>query len=201
MDSWNSKDNVWLWGDGIALGQNPQNLTWSLVSVAGIANAFQIKHQSTGRFLCASTDGWIRVVSTVNGPSRNLSQWIMSNDLPGPALPQDVFYLINVGNGQFFDGAHYFLCSCSCRHMNSILTIHNCRQPKTWRRTFAEPQILGGWSQHWLGSSVHSMEDHASSQASGSLDHWHFWSQWLRKKQSCLATPANAWWNHCALYG
>jgi hypothetical protein len=96
------------------MGENPQNLTWTLVPVAEMANAFHIvkkknRHRPTDRFLCASTDDWIQVTS-VDVRSSRLSQWIMSNNLQGPALPKDVFYLINVGNGQFLDGAQCGLC-------------------------------------------------------------------------------------------
>ncbi len=99
------------------MGENPQNLAWTLVPVAEMANAFHIvkkknKDRPTDRFLCAAADDWIQL----DVRSSKLSQWIMSNDLPGPALPKDVFYLINVGNGQFLDGAHCRLCIFSCHY-------------------------------------------------------------------------------------
>ena len=104
LDSWKSKDNVWLWGDGVDIGQRPENITWSVVAVLECPGFVQIKHLPTGRMLYSSPDDWVRVVDTAHEPRR--SHWILKNHLEGHAqLAPGVYYVINLGSGRFLDGA------------------------------------------------------------------------------------------------
>ena len=104
LDSWNSQDHVWLWGDGVDIGQHPDNITWSVVAVLESPGSVQIKHLPTGRLLYDSPDGWVRAVGEAHEPRR--AHWILKNRMEAHApLPAGVFYVINLGSGKFLDGA------------------------------------------------------------------------------------------------
>ena len=110
LDSWESHDKVWLWGDGVDVGQHPENITWSVVSVMGCPGHVQIKHLPTGRLLYASSDSWVRVVTEEAALESRRSHWILKNQIEGHAqLGPGVFYVINSGNGKFLDGAWKFI--------------------------------------------------------------------------------------------
>jgi hypothetical protein len=108
LDSWRSNNNVWLWGDGVDIGQHPDNITWSVVAVLECPGSVQIKHLPTGRLLYDSPDGWVRAAGEAHEPRR--SHWILKNRLEGHVpLSPGVFYVINSGSGKFLDGARFLI--------------------------------------------------------------------------------------------
>jgi len=96
--------SVKLWGDGVYIGNHPDNITWQLRPVAGSTNTYYIINTGHKKYLDTHGEAvWLWGDSTTGylGNHPDNIQWTLKS--VGPEKP-DTYYIVNVGHQTFLDG-------------------------------------------------------------------------------------------------